>query len=128
MDYSLAKIFSSRRSSMSLSLTSKHPPNRLITRRRSDVEISRLVESMRAGNLTDRAQLEEFEGLDRELLIDINALLDALTNPLKVLADTLGRIARGEVPPQISESYAGELERLRNDLNRCISLLSIQVS
>jgi len=36
-------------------MPSNSPSNRLITRRRSGVEISRIVESMQAGNLGDRA-------------------------------------------------------------------------
>lgn len=54
--------------------------NRLISRRRCDVEIFRVIESVRAGNLRDRASLDGFDGLDLELLTEINLLLETLTN------------------------------------------------
>jgi methyl-accepting chemotaxis protein len=107
-------------------MPSNLPSNRLITRRRSDVEISRIVESMQAGNLGDRAQLDEFEGLDRELLTEINLLLDALTNPLNLAADRLACLARGEVPPKVTEEFSGDLEQLKNSLNSCIEALGPQ--
>ena len=105
-------------------MRSKSSSNRLITRRRSDVEISRLVESMRAGNLADRAQLDGFEGLDLELLTEINLLLDVLTRPLNLAADRLARLARGEMPPKITAEFSGDLGHLKDSLNRCIDVLS----
>ena len=54
--------------------------NRLISRRRCDVEILRVIESVRAGNVRDRACLDGFDELDLELLTEINLLLDSLTH------------------------------------------------
>jgi hypothetical protein len=51
----------------------------LISRRRCDVEIFRVIESVRGGNMRDRASLDGFDGLDLELLVEINLLLDTLT-------------------------------------------------
>jgi len=78
---------------------------------------------MQEGNLADRAQLEGFEGLDRELLTEINLLLDALANPLILAADRLARLAKGEVPPKLTEEFSGELEHLKNSLNSCIDVM-----
>jgi methyl-accepting chemotaxis protein len=101
------------------------PKSRLLTRRRSDVEISRLVESMHSGNLSDRAQVDEFEGLDRELLEEINSLLDALTHPLQVATERMECMAGGEIPPRITEHFSGDLEQLKNSLNVCIDSLRV---
>jgi hypothetical protein len=54
--------------------------NRLLSRRQTDIEILRLCESIQAGNLADRASLDEFQGLDRELLMGINSMLDAMVD------------------------------------------------
>jgi methyl-accepting chemotaxis protein len=99
--------------------------SQLLTRRRSDVEISRLAESMHSGNLSDRAQVEEFEGPDRELLEEINSLLDALTYPLQVATDRMERMAGGEIPPRITEHFSGDLEQLKDCLNVCIDSLRL---
>ncbi len=53
--------------------------SRLLSRRQTDVEILRLCESIQAGNWADRASLDEFHGLDRELMMSVNAMLDKLT-------------------------------------------------
>jgi methyl-accepting chemotaxis protein len=81
---------------------------------------------MQAGNLTDRAQLDGFEGLDREMLVEVNSLLDALITPLTIASDRLRRLAKGEIPPKISESFSGDLDRMKADINACIDQLSTQ--
>ena len=81
------------------------------------------MESMRAGNLTDRAQLDEFDGLDRELLAEINVLLDLLTKPLNVATDRLARLAKGEAAPKVTEEFSGDLQQLKDSLNGCIDTL-----
>ena len=106
-------------------MPSNSSSNRLISRRRSDVEIARVTESMRAGNLADRARLDDFDGLDLELLTEINVLLDALTTPLTLTADRLDRLAQGEIPPKIAEEFSGDLASLKDSLNRCIEVLSM---
>ena len=78
---------------------------------------------MQAGNLADRAQLDGFEGLDRELLVEVNCLLDALTNPLSLALDRLARLAKGEIAPKITEQFSGDLEHLKDSLNSCIESL-----
>ena len=105
-------------------MPSNSSSNRLISRRRSDVEISRVIESMRAGNLADRARLDGFDGLDLELLTEINLLLDTLTIPLALTADRLDQLAHGEIPPKITERFSGDLDVLKSNLNHCIEALA----
>jgi hypothetical protein len=47
-----------------------------------------VIESVRAGNLHDRACLNGFDGLDLELLAEINLLLDTLTSLTHTTAET----------------------------------------
>jgi hypothetical protein len=88
---------------------------------RLNVEILRLVEAARAGQLSERGKIAGFESTQRELLSGINAMLEAVVTPLNVAADYVDRISKGDIPPQITDTYHGEFNTIKNNLNTLIS-------
>ena len=54
----------------------------------------------------------------------INDLLDSVIGPLNVAAEYVDRIAKGDIPPVITDKYNGDFNELKNNLNLCIASLN----
>ena len=58
----------------------------------------------------------------------MNGALDTFVAPILVAAQCVERISRGDVPPPITETYRGEFEQLRENLNQCIGAVNALVA
>lgn len=87
-------------------------------------EIFRLAKDVQVGRLARRASLDGFEGRYRHLLEGVNATLDAVIGPLKVSAEYVDRISKGDIPPKITDTYHGDFNEIKNNLNTCIDSLA----
>jgi methyl-accepting chemotaxis protein len=86
-------------------------------------EIRRLTVALRSGNLHERAQLDDFDPQDCDVLRDLNEGLDTLTTPLTVVTEFLGCLGQGRIPEKITANFAGELDLTRTNLNACVDAL-----
>jgi methyl-accepting chemotaxis protein len=50
----------------------------------------------------------------------MNDTLDAVVGPLNVAAEYVEKIGRGDIPPKITDTYNGDFNELKNNLNHCI--------
>ncbi|MDD4564390.1 MAG: HAMP domain-containing protein [Eubacteriales bacterium] len=66
------------------------------------------------GRLDNRGDSGQFEGGYREIIEGFNETLDALTGPLKIPAEYMQRISRGDIPPAIADEYKGDFGGERN--------------
>ncbi|MBI4857290.1 MAG: MCP four helix bundle domain-containing protein [Acetobacterium woodii] len=73
-----------------------------------------------AGKLDARGNAATFHGGYREIIEGVNATLDAVVGPVHVAADYVEKIGKGEIPDKITESYAGDFNVLKNNINACI--------
>jgi methyl-accepting chemotaxis protein len=80
------------------------------------------------GKLSMRGNAEKFQGGYREIVEGVNGTLDALIGPLKVAAENLNRISKGEIPGKITETYRGDFNTIKNNLNTCIDAVNALVS
>jgi methyl-accepting chemotaxis protein len=87
-------------------------------------EAGRLSQAAVAGQLNTRGNLEAVTPEFRPILEGFNATLDAVVGPLNVAAQYVDRISRGDIPPQITETYRGDFDLIKGNLNRCIDALS----
>jgi len=78
----------------------------------AEKEVSALVEAAIAGELSKRIPLEGMAGFTHDIAAKINSLLDAITPPMKIVADYLKRIANGDIPPKITDDYQGDFNIL----------------
>jgi methyl-accepting chemotaxis protein len=83
-------------------------------------EILRLVEAATNGRLSERGRAVEFNGVYREIVEGVNEILDTVTTPLNMLANYVERIGKGEIPARIMDTYSGDFDRLKNNLNACV--------
>ena len=83
-------------------------------------EVMRLVAAATEGRLSERGRASEFDGVYREIIEGVNEMLDCVTTPLKMAATYVERIGKGDIPEKITDTYNGDFNILKNDLNNCI--------
>ncbi|MFA6041234.1 MAG: HAMP domain-containing protein, partial [Methylophilus sp.] len=87
----------------------------------AEKEVMRLVDEAIAGNLSERVDTAILpEGFVRETGVGINQILDAVITPLNVAASYVESIAKGNIPTKITDSYNGDFNTIKNNLNQCV--------
>ncbi len=87
-------------------------------------ELASLAESAKQGRLTERGNHAEFQGAYSGVVRGVNTILDAVITPLNVAADHVDRISKGDLPPVITETYYGEFNTIKNNLNTLIGAMA----
>jgi methyl-accepting chemotaxis protein len=82
-------------------------------------ETTRLAAAAMDGRLAERADAGAFRGAYREVVLGMNATLDALVTPLRTAAAQLDLIARGDVPPPLRAGWKGDFGGVEASLDRC---------
>lgn len=75
------------------------------------------------GKLGTRADLSRHQGEFRRLVQGVNDTLDAVTGPLRMAAGYVDRISRGDLPSRITDTYQGEFNDIKDNLNGLIDSL-----
>ncbi len=76
------------------------------------------------GKLATRADAGKHLGDFRAVIDGVNRTLDAVINPLRVAANYVDKISRGEIPPEITDNYNGDFNDIKNNLNNCVKNLT----
>ncbi|MCR4412478.1 MAG: MCP four helix bundle domain-containing protein, partial [Thermoguttaceae bacterium] len=87
-------------------------------------EAARLTEAAVQGRLETRGNPELVSHEFRPIIEGLNATLDAVVGPLNVAAEYVDRIAKGDIPPKITDQYHGDFNEIKNNLNQCIDALN----
>ena len=87
-------------------------------------ELLRLTEASNAGQLSERGKHDQFRGAYAEIVRGVNAILDAVITPLNFSAGCVERISKGDIPPQITDTYHGDFNLIKNNLNAMIASMS----
>ncbi|WP_420239461.1 methyl-accepting chemotaxis protein [Telmatobacter bradus] len=80
------------------------------------------------GKLATRADASKHQGDYRRIVEGVNATLDAVIGPLNVSADYVDKIAKGEIPAKITDTYNGDFNTIKNNLNTCIDVVNALVA
>jgi len=83
-------------------------------------EAETLTKAAVEGKLASRGNVEQFQGGYRQIVTCVNQTLDAVIGPLNVSAEYMDRISKGDIPPKITDSYNGDFNKIKNNLNACI--------
>ena len=83
-------------------------------------ELGRLAESGRQGQLTTRGNHDQFQGAFAGIVRGVNDILDAVIAPLNVSARYVELISKGDIPPEITDTYNGDFNLIKNNLNALI--------
>ncbi|WP_320051870.1 MCP four helix bundle domain-containing protein [uncultured Acetobacteroides sp.] len=76
------------------------------------------------GKLASRADAEKHQGDFRKIIEGVNNTLDAVIGPLNMAAENIDRIAQGDMPAKITESYNGDFNNIKNNINILIDTLN----
>ncbi|AEG02331.1 methyl-accepting chemotaxis protein [Methylomonas methanica] len=87
-----------------------------------------LVKAAVEGRLETRADASKHQGDFRKLVEGVNDTLDAVIGPLNVAADYVDNISKGNIPAKITDSYNGDFNTIKNNLNNCIDAISNMVT
>ncbi len=87
-------------------------------------DANQLVTSAVEGRLDTRADISKHQGDFRKIIEGVNATLDAVIGPLNVAAEYVERISHGDIPPKITDTYKGDFNEIKNNLNQLIDNLS----
>ncbi len=84
-------------------------------------ELSHLTNASKDGKLAERGKQDQFQGAYSDIVRGVNSILDAVITPLNVAANYVDRISKGDMPPQITDTYNGDFNTIKNNLNTLIS-------
>ncbi len=92
------------------------------------VDTDALVKAAVEGQLATRANAARHQGDFRKIVEGINKTLDAVIGPLNVSAEYVDRISKGDIPPKITDTYKGDFNEIKNNLNNCIENIQALVA
>jgi len=87
-------------------------------------ELVRLTEASKDGRLSERGKADQFQGAYAGIVDGVNDVLDAVIGPLNVSARYVELISRGDIPAQITDSYNGDFNQIKNNLNSLIAAMN----
>jgi len=79
------------------------------------------------GKLSMRADVSKHQGDFQVIVKGVNDTLDSVIGPLNVTANYVDRISKGDIPPKITDSYNGDFNTIKNNLNACVDAISSMV-
>jgi methyl-accepting chemotaxis protein len=86
-----------------------------------NADINLLTKAALDGQLSTRADALKHKGDFQLIVAGVNQTLDAVITPLNVAASYVEKIALGDIPSPITDSYHGDFNTLKNNLNACIA-------
>ena len=87
-------------------------------------EMTALIQAIQDGRLDIRGNADMFTGGWQELISGVNNVVDAFMTPFNVVSVHLDRMAKGDMPPQITEDYRGDFIHIKDNLNQLVQSLS----
>ena len=87
-------------------------------------ETDKLIKATVEGKLSTRGEADKFAGGWGKLVGGVNNLVDAFVRPINVTAEYVDRISKGLIPPKIVDTYNGDFNEIKNNLNACIDTMT----
>ncbi|MGZ4957587.1 MAG: PAS domain-containing protein, partial [Methylobacter sp.] len=91
---------------------------------KANAEIKRVTNAAIAGQLSERINTTAFTGTTQEFGNSVNQLLDAIIQPLNMAAGYVDSISKGIIPAKITDTYNGDFNTIKDNLNFCIDELN----
>jgi len=91
-------------------------------------EATMLTKAAVEGKLSTRGNTDAFKGAYQGIVQGVNDTLDAVIGPLNVAAGYVDRIAKGDIPQPITDSYNGDFNAIKNNLNQCIAAVNALIA
>jgi methyl-accepting chemotaxis protein len=82
-----------------------------------------LTQAAIKGKLNARGDLEKFNGAYQDIIIGVNATLDAMSHPINEALKVIEKIASRDLTDKVAGDYSGDFARIKDSLNEAISNL-----
>ena len=92
------------------------------------VDADLLAKAAVDGKLATRADASKHQGDFQKVVKGVNDTLDAVIGPLNVAAKYVDDISKGAIPARITDSYNGDFNTIKNNLNTCIDAVDALVA
>jgi len=92
------------------------------------LDANMLAKAAIEGRLDTRADASRHDGDFRKIVDGVNNTLDSVIGPLNVAAEYVDRISKGDIPAKITDTYNGDFNEIKNNLNQCIDAVNLLVS
>ncbi len=76
------------------------------------------------GKLSYRSDETKFQGDWQKVISWVNKTFEVLITPLKLTANYVERISRGDIPPKVTDDYKGDFKEIMNNLNILIDAMN----
>ena len=86
-------------------------------------ESEKLIKATIRGELDTRADASQYKGEWAGLINNVNNLVDAFVSPINVMAEYIDSISKGIIPPEITDRYEGDFNRVKDNLNNMIVMM-----
>lgn len=96
--------------------------------RRLVIDSGMLSKAAVEGKLDTRADASKHQGDYKKVIEGVNSTLDAVIGPLNVAAEYVDRISKGDIPQKITDTYHGDFNEIKNNLNQCIDALNTLIT
>lgn len=83
-----------------------------------------LIQDVMDGKLDTRGDETLFNGIWSEFIGNINKLIVAFVNPINVTSEYVDRISKGDIPPRITDTYKGDFNIIKMNLNNCVDIMN----
>ncbi|MDP3395875.1 MAG: methyl-accepting chemotaxis protein [Methanoregula sp.] len=93
-----------------------------------NADAAMLAKAAVEGKLDTRADASKHMGDYKKIVEGVNATLDSVIGPLNVAAEYVDRISKGDIPKKISDTYNGDFNEIKNNLNNCIDAVNALVA
>ena len=87
------------------------------------LETNQLTQAVQEGRLNLRGNAARYQGAWGELVTGINGLIEAFVQPINVTAAYVDRIAKGDIPDRITDTYYGDFNAIKNNINLLIEAM-----
>ena len=87
-------------------------------------QLNVLIVAAADGQLDKRANADVFVGGWRQLAQGVNDTVGNIVDPLRVTANYVDRISKGDMPPTITTEYKGEYNVIKQNLNNLIEAIN----
>ena len=84
----------------------------------------RVATAAKEGKLDERGHPDMVQGAYADIVRAVNAILDSVIGPLNVSAKYVELISKGDIPAQITDTYHGDFNLIKNNLNTLIAAMN----
>ena len=87
-------------------------------------ETDKLISATREGRLDVRGDAEALSGDWGTLLSGVNEITNTFVTSIRLTAQYLDRISKGDIPGKITDAYYGDFNEIKNSINSCIDAMN----